>query len=212
MIIYGAGGHARVIISCLLANHQPIQAIFDDDLTKSQILDLPIQGAYHTSSFPDEELVIAIGNNVVRQSLSQKISHSFGTICHPSAMVEKDASIAPGTVVLHGAIIQSGCIIGKHVIINTAAQIDHDCTIANFAHIAPGVILCGNVSVGENTLIGAGSIVVPNIHIGKNCMVAAGSVVTKDMRDGQMVRGNPARIIKTKIWHSPIKFGYPLHT
>jgi acetyltransferase-like isoleucine patch superfamily enzyme len=55
------------------------------------------------------------------------------------------------------------------------------------------------VSIGNNTFIGIGSIILKGISIGSGCVVAAGSVVTKNVNDGEVVAGNPANVINTKI-------------
>jgi len=55
------------------------------------------------------------------------------------------------------------------------------------------------VSIGDNTFIGIGSIILKGISIGSGCVVAAGSVVTKNVNDGEVVAGNPANVINTKI-------------
>ena len=34
------------------------------------------------------------------------------------------------------------------------------------------------------------------IHIGKNCFIGAGAVVVKDIPDGSLCYGNPARVIR----------------
>ncbi|MGG4040958.1 DapH/DapD/GlmU-related protein [Bacillus smithii] len=47
----------------------------------------------------------------------------------------------------------------------------------------------------NNVFIGANSIILPNVRIGSNVIVAAGSVVTKDVCDGVIVAGVPARVI-----------------
>ena len=192
MLIYGAGGHAKVIISCVNASGDSVQAIFDDDLSKKEI-----SKSYDPILFGDKSIIIAIGNNNIRRTIAQKISHHFGNVIHPTAIIDKSVLIEEGTVILHESILQAGTVIAKHVIINTRVSIDHDCHIADFVHIAPGVILCGNVHVGENTFIGAGSIVVPNVTIGNNCFIAAGSVITRSIPDNSIARGNPGRIIKT---------------
>jgi sugar O-acyltransferase (sialic acid O-acetyltransferase NeuD family) len=196
MLLYGASGHAKVIISCLRANGQTITAIFDDDLTKKELWQIPVVGSYRPDFETNEELIISIGYNHIRKKVSELIKNPFGQVVHPSAIVDESVQLGEGTVVFHGAVLQADTQIGKHVIINTSASIDHDCVISDFVHIAPNSTLCGNVCVGEGTLIGAGTIVTPNLKIGKNCLIAAGSVITKNIPDNAIVRGNPARIIK----------------
>lgn len=69
----------------------------------------------------------------------------------------------------------------------------HDASIKralNYARI-------GRVIIGDNTFIGAGTILLPNIRIGSNCIVGAGSVVTKDLPDGTVAAGNPAKALCT---------------
>lgn len=55
----------------------------------------------------------------------------------------------------------------------------------------------GRVRIGDNTFIGAGSIVLPNTKIGSNCIIGAGSVVTRDLPDGTVAAGNPAKVLCT---------------
>jgi acetyltransferase-like isoleucine patch superfamily enzyme len=43
--------------------------------------------------------------------------------------------------------------------------------------------------------IGGGAILCPDVTIGENAFVCAGAVVTRDVPDGTIVRGNPARIV-----------------
>lgn len=199
MLIYGAGGHAKVIISILKANGHIIKAVFDDDILKSNIADLPVSGRYNPDLFVDEKLIIAVGDNHSRRTLSEKIAHKFLKATHPSAVIDQSVTIGEGCCIMQNAVVQADAAIGIHVIINTASSVDHDCRIGDFVHIAPGAVLGGNVTIGENTLIGMGSIVVPGITIGKNCLISAGSVVTKNIKDGMIVRGNPARIISQTL-------------
>ncbi|UEM19870.1 acyltransferase [Skermanella mucosa] len=49
------------------------------------------------------------------------------------------------------------------------------------------------VSIGRNTWIGEGAIVMADV--GDGCVVAAGAVVTRPVPSGQIVGGNPARVI-----------------
>lgn len=196
MLIYGAGGHAKVIISLLKDLGIEITAIFDDDPLKKSISNLNILGCYDRYIHQDQPIILAIGENLTRRRLAKMVGHPFANAFHNSCLIDSAVQFGLGNVVMHRAVIQVDSNIGNHCIINTGALIDHDCRIADFVHIGPGAVLCGNVMVGACTLIGAGSVVIPNVIIGKNCIIGAGSVVTKNIPDNTTVCGNPARIIK----------------
>lgn len=53
----------------------------------------------------------------------------------------------------------------------------------------------GRVVIGDRVFIGWGSTVLPNVKIGKDVIVAAGSIVNKDIPEGVIVAGVPAKII-----------------
>lgn len=53
----------------------------------------------------------------------------------------------------------------------------------------------GCIEIHENVFIGAGSRILPNVSIGPNVIVAAGSLVDKDVPEGTIVGGVPAREI-----------------
>lgn len=53
------------------------------------------------------------------------------------------------------------------------------------------------IIIGNNVFVGWGAIILPGVVIGSNVVVAAGSVVTRDIPDGSVVAGNPAKIIKS---------------
>ena len=196
MYLYGASGHAKVIIDILEENGIAINAIFDDDLTKQELL------AYRVTPFADlhdvnEPVIIAIGNNFHRKKISDKLRLQFGTAIHPRAVVSKRASLSDGSVVMAGAVINADAKVGTHCIVNTNASVDHDCVLGNFVHVAPGATLCGNVQVDEGTLVGSGAIIVPGVSIGKWCTIGAGAVVIGNVPDHSVVAGNPAKTIKS---------------
>ena len=53
------------------------------------------------------------------------------------------------------------------------------------------------ITVGNNVMIGCGSTIMPGITIGNNVIIAAQAVVTKDIPDGVVVGGVPAKVITT---------------
>lgn len=51
------------------------------------------------------------------------------------------------------------------------------------------------IEVFDNVFIGLGATIMPGVKIGPNAIVGAGSVVTKDVPEGTIVAGNPAKVI-----------------
>jgi sugar O-acyltransferase (sialic acid O-acetyltransferase NeuD family) len=192
VVLYGASGHAKVIIDILASQNIAVTALFDDNEAIIELLGIPV---FHDLSIKSP-LIISIGSNNVRKKIVEKINAEYAKAIHSSAIISPFSEVALGTVVMQGAIIQSSTQIGQHCIINTGASIDHDCTIDDFVHISPRATLCGNVSVGEGTWIGAGTTIIQGVKIGKWSVIGAGSVVTKDIPDGVLAVGNRCKVIK----------------
>ena len=191
MIIFGASGHGKVVLS---ASSTETKFFFDDNPLITRFKDLPVH-RYNANLENEQAVVVAIGENRIRQTIVQTVTHMFTTVIAQSSCIDISVNIGEGSQLLHGVIIQSDTHIGRHTIVNTGATIDHDCSVGDFCHIAPNATLCGNVSVGEGTLIGAGSVIIPGIKIGKWCTIGAGAVVLKDVSDHSMILGNPGRKI-----------------
>ena len=56
---------------------------------------------------------------------------------------------------------------------------------------------CGEVVIGNNCFIGMHTTILKGVHIGNNCIIGANSLVNKDIPDGWVAAGNPARPIMT---------------
>ena len=193
MILYGASGHAKVIIDILEANGQKIDFIVDDNPALTELLGYEVRR--NTGEY--DEAIISIGSCEIRKKVVEGLNvGKYATSVHPSAVVSPRATIEEGSVVMQGAIIQSCARIGKHCIVNTGASVDHDCEIGDFVHVAPHATVLGGVKVGEGSWIGAGAVVKQYITVGKNCMIGAGAVVLKDVPDGATVVGVPGKEIK----------------
>ncbi|MCM0246395.1 MULTISPECIES: acetyltransferase [Bacteroides] len=193
MFLYGASGHAKVIIDILRAGHESIEALFDDNVAVTSLLGHPVLRPSEVRG----PLIVSIGNNRIRKRIVDTLSVEFGYAIHPLSIVSELADIGEGSVVMQGSIIQVCAQVGRHCIINTGASVDHECVIEDYVHISPHSTLCGNVSVGEGSWIGAGTTVIPGVKIGKWSVIGAGSVVTKDIPDHVLAAGNRCKIIKS---------------
>lgn len=195
MYLYGASGHAKVIIDILRANNEKLEALFDDNEAIDSLLNYPVL----RSSEVRGPLIISIGDNGIRRKIAESLHATFGNAFHPSAIISEEAVIKEGTVVMQGTIIQSGVCIGRHCIINTGASVDHECIIEDYVHISPHCTLCGNVQIREGSWIGAGTTIIPGVKVGKWSVIGAGSVVTKDIPDNVLAVGNRCKIIKNLL-------------
>jgi sugar O-acyltransferase (sialic acid O-acetyltransferase NeuD family) len=199
LYLFGAGGHAKVILEILEEDGIDVAGLFDDGPTIGQIW------AYEVRQFPGpfqadrDALIIAIGSNSTRRLKAESLQVAYGVAIHPSTNISRRVKIDSGTVVMAGVTINSETTIGAHCIINTSASIDHDCVVEDYAHVSPNVTLCGNVRVGEGSHVGAGAVVIPGVSIGVWATVGAGSVVIRDVPDRATVVGNPAAVLRSGV-------------
>jgi acetyltransferase EpsM len=203
IIVWGAGGHARVVADLLKWNGFEIAAFIDDvsptrngqRFCNAKVMSTFAQ--YATDEIADA--FVAIGDNAARErkaAFALKKGFRLVFLVHPRAIVAEDVVLRPGTVVMAGAVVQPGSIIGRNVIINTLASIDHDCDIGDCVHVCPGARLAGKVTVCQFATIGIGATVIDRITIGKGALVAAGAVVIRDVPANVLVAGVPARKIR----------------
>lgn len=86
--------------------------------------------------------------------------------------------------------------MGDNVQFSDSTILGHD-GVSDMLSKAYGITLdsVGPVMIGSNVFIGYHAIVMPGVTIGSNCVVAAGALVTKDVPDGTIVGGLPAKVI-----------------
>lgn len=208
-VIWGAAGHARVLVDLLRLRSARVLALFDNDAaTVSPWTDIPLfhgndgftsWRARAREPLPDAAVAIGGWRGLDRCRIADLLSgHGLAlpVLVHPSAVVAASAVLQAGAQVLAGAIVGSDAHLDRCVIVNTGGQVDHECRLGAGVHIAPGATLCGCIEVGAHTLIGPGATVVPRVRIGSNVIIGAGSVVTRDVPDNVVAWGAPARIIE----------------
>ncbi|MEM9413923.1 MAG: acetyltransferase [Planctomycetota bacterium] len=204
IVLIGAGGHGKVLISTLRMLGREVLFATDDaptqhgrDLDGTQVRGTDDLISQYT---PDQvELVNGVGSVHLpdaRQKVFELFKHRgyrFATIIHPDALIAPSAQIAQGAQVMAGTIVQAGALVGANTILNTRCSVDHDCVIGAHTHIAPGVTLSGNVSIGQRCHLGTGATVIHGITIGHSTLVGAGAVVVKDAPTGATIAGVPAK-------------------
>lgn len=105
---------------------------------------------------------------------------------HYGVYIDERARIGKGLNIVHCfSIIITDCVIGDNV------TIMHQTTIGK----SRGGNRAGSPIIGDNVFIGAGAKIIGRVKIGKNVAIGANAVVTKDVPDGCVIAGIPARII-----------------
>ncbi|HEX8272050.1 MAG TPA: acetyltransferase [Longimicrobiaceae bacterium] len=210
LLVWGAGGHGRVVADVVRAAGGVVVGFVDGDPSR---LGSPVDGG--GSILFGEEALLAhlaehgalpagaagvapgIGSNAVRARLLARLGpFAAGPLVHPAAWVSPSASLGRGTVVMAGAVVNAGARVGEGVIVNTGAVVEHDCRVGDGVHLSPRATLCGAVEVGEGSWVCAGATVIPGVRVGARATVGAGAVALRDVADDTTVAGCPAREIK----------------
>lgn len=98
----------------------------------------------------------------------------------------------------HLAAYKAAIHIGKDVgIAQGCSFYSHDHGRSRTEH--DQLISKGPIIVEDGVWLGAGVTVLSGVRIGKESVVAAGAVVTRDIPEGSVAAGNPARVIKQRF-------------
>lgn len=121
-------------------------------------------------------------------------------------IVREECQIGDHVSIWSQSVIDYGVKIGHRVQIHTGVYVAQYSTIADDVFLAPGVkfandphpvctkCMCGP-TVERAARLGVGVVVGAGIIIGAGALVGAGSVVTRDVPQGMVVAGNPARVL-----------------
>ncbi len=193
--LYGASGHAKVVLDIARLAYYKVPCLIDDNPQVNELAGLPV--VHSAEGF--SPVIVTIGDCSIRKRVVEKLGNrEYLTVVHPNAVKAESVRLGFGTVVMAGAILNPYVTVGNHCIINTGSSLDHDVKVGDFVHIAPHCTICGECEVGDGTWVGAGTTIIQGIHVGNNCYIGAGSVVVKDIPDHSLCYGNPARIIKRR--------------
>ena len=199
-VVYGAGGHGKVVAEVLCASGCTVYGFIDDNaaLSGSTISGLPVFLAEEwLHSHSESRIGLGIGDNRAREEAAWRVRRHNSrpiTAIHPSAVLAKSAKIAEGVVILPTAVLNPDCDIAEGVIINSGAIVEHDVRIGRYAHLSPNCATGGGSQIGAFAHIGMGASVLPLRKVGDRAVVGAGAVVIDDIAESQIVFGIPAKI------------------
>ena len=208
IVIFGSGGHAKVIVDIIEKQGEFNIAGFIDGYREKNTVLMGYKVLGGESSLEDIVVsdkiyggIIGIGDNSIRAKVRDKIiktipNFKFVNCLHPKSILGKDVTLGVGNVVMAGAIINSSSRINNHCILNTNSSIDHDCLMSNFSSIAPNATVGGKVKIGDYSAIGIGVNIFNNVNIGHNCIIGGGSLVCHDTNENSIYYGSPSKFIR----------------
>jgi sugar O-acyltransferase (sialic acid O-acetyltransferase NeuD family) len=203
-LVYGAGGHGKVVADVGVSMGLHLVGFLDDreELQGSEHAGVPV---FHRLRAQEPDfawkgvpVALGVGDNAGREQAARTLAEAgfhIVTLIHRAAVVSPSARLGEGTVMMAGAVVNPDARVGAGVILNTGCVVEHDCVLGDYVHLSPNSALGGGVVIGARTHLGLGAVARPLVQIGADVRVGAGAAVIRDIPDGLTVVGVPAKAI-----------------
>lgn len=126
------------------------------------------------------------------------------------SVLEPGVEVGPFSHLRTGSYIETGVHLGNYVEVKNSrigrrSQVGHfsylgDATLGSHVNIGAGTITCNydgeakhETHIGDHVFIGSDTMLVAPVRVGHHAATGAGAVVTRDVADGSLVTGVPAK-------------------
>lgn len=201
--IYGASGLGREVLELAkIINRKEDKwekYIFIDDGDVPEVVsgcEVYKYGSAKEKFGNELQVAVGIGEPAIREKLFAKLKSDgieTPSLIHPDVYIPESTIVGQGVVIQFGCFISCDVTIKDYVFLQPQCNIGHDdvldegCMIAGFGNIG------GIVTVGKWAYIGLSACVKQLVNIGEYSVVGMGSTVHKDIPEGMIAMGNPAR-------------------
>jgi sugar O-acyltransferase (sialic acid O-acetyltransferase NeuD family) len=118
------------------------------------------------------------------------------TFIHPTAYIAPDTTINSGCVIMPYVMISSCAFVNINTLIMTGATIGHNTQLGKFNHIASQAVVGAHLKFGIGVHIGLNATVREYLTIGDYATLGMGAVLTKNINNGEIWAGNPAKFLR----------------
>ncbi len=208
-VIIGAGKYGEVYLSYLKEAGVNVVGYLDDDpnVQGAMFGGVPVIGPTSIlsslkESFDVEAVYCPLGNNRLRvKFLSQArlLGYKTPSYIHPTVIISDNVTIGEGVYILLGTNIMPHTVIEDFVMISMGVNVAHHNLLKTGTFLSTGCNFGASIIAEPYTYCGISSTIMTGLHrLGEDCLIGAGAVVIKDVPDGAVMAGVPAKIIKYK--------------
>ena len=140
---------------------------------------------------------------VVRQSVVEHSRLGKNVTVGPFSQIRQEAVVGDGSHIGNHAEIKSS-IIGADTLMGHFGYLG-DVDVGDGVNIGAGAVTCNfdgrrkhRTRIGSHAFVGSGAMLVAPVSVGYGATIGAGSVVTRDIPDGALSYGVPARLKRIK--------------
>lgn len=213
VVIIGGKGTAVVIAEQIYDAHirfgKDIEVLgfaFDDPAYKDGINDWPVlcgtREAY--SKFKKDASVKFVFAMYRSDILKERIalrdslgipSDRFLSFIHPTVYVAKSAKLGLANIILANCVINNNVRIGNFTTMNSNSLIGHDTVLGDNNFIAAHTCIGSGLKIGNGNFTGLNCSLRNLITIGDYNLIGMASNVVKDVSNGNVLVGNPAKAL-----------------
>ncbi len=208
-VIIGAGTYGEVYLAYLQEGGVNVVGFLDDDQKYENqcVRGIPVLGSIsQLKTLKDthgiEAVYCPLGNNKLRVKFlaeAKQLGYKTPNFIHPSAIISPNVSIGEGVYILLGTTIMPYTVIKDYVMISMGVHLAHHSILEEGVFLSTGCNFGASIHAQKYAYCGISSTIMTGVQeLGRDCLIGAGAVVIRDVPEGAVMAGVPAKVLKIK--------------